>query len=128
MGRVAALAWTLEKYFAKSQTVDGFWAVSIGPETGALSWPRLPRGGQNNIRPEQLKVKSEVISQQAGDTFAAATGERIAPPSCRSDRARSWLALFLDHFKYLPEYYSAEIEASNEHGQMRQLRLVSTCS
>ena len=27
---------------------------------------------------------------------------------------RSWLALFLDQFKYLPEYYSAEIEASNE--------------
>ncbi len=57
---------------------------------------------------------SEVISQQAGDTFAAATGERIAPPSWRGDRPRSWLALFLDHFKYLPEYYSAEIEASNE--------------
>lgn len=101
------LAWTLEKYFVKSQTVDRVRAVWIGPEVGVSSWPTPPPR-----RPEQLKV-SAVISQQAGDTFAA-TGERIAPPPCRGDRPRSWLAVFADQFKYLPEYYSAEIEASCE--------------
>ncbi len=46
--------------------------------------------------------------------FAAATGEGIARPPCRGDRPGSWLALFVDQFKYLPEFCAAEIEASYE--------------